>query len=432
MDAGVSSRTAGVSHSLEADFHNLVAPENVRSAGASDTVAGVQPRLVVEPGSEPELAKVLKLANEARLAVIPRGSGTKLDWGNPPSRADIVVSTARLDKILEHAWADMTVTVEAGCTVAKLQQTLAQHGQRLAVDVLWPERATVGGILSTNDSGALRLRFGPLRDLIIGATLALADGTVAHSGGKVVKNVAGYDLHKLATGAFGTLGTIARAIFRLHPLPHHSQSLTIPARDVGEVQRIVLRIQESKLAHSALQARFSSSAAPSVDILLEGTEAGVSAQQEDLLKIIAPLAANRSAAEVWNARCELYGSFDTNPDRCAVAKLSLLPSSIAATIESMSRTAETQKLDWTFVLQAMGVGSVGLIGTAPAMHSALRALRQYLKNEGGSLVVHRRPVGMEPLDAWGDADDAVSLMRAVKMRFDPNATLNPGRFVGGI
>src|SRR5207302_4207274 len=138
--------------------------------------------------------------------VIPLCGCTKLSWGNPPSRASLLRSTARLNRVLEHAWADLTVTIGAGCTIQTLQQTLAQHGQCLALDPLWPEKATVGGILSTNDSGALRLRFGALRDLIIGVTIALPDGTLASSGGKVVKNVAGYDLPKLATGALGTLG----------------------------------------------------------------------------------------------------------------------------------------------------------------------------------------------------------------------------------
>src|SRR5256714_2241392 len=432
MDAGVSSQTAGVAHSLEADFQAIVTPEHVRAANPSDAIAGVQPQIIVGPGSEAELARALKLANEARLAVIPRGSGTKLDWGNPPARADVVISTARLDKIVEHAWADMTVAVDAGCTLAKLQAALAQHGQRLAVDALWPERATVGGILSTNDSGALRLRFGSLRDLVIGATLALADGTVAHSGGKVVKNVAGYDLQKLTTGALGTLGVITRAIFRLHPLPHHSQTFTISVRDAREAQGILLAIQESKLAHSAFQARFSFGAPPRLDILLEGTEAGVNAQKEDLLKIVTPFTALEGAAELWNARQELYSSFAANPHRCAVSKLSLLPSALVATTEAITRIAEAQKLEWDMVVQAIGVASLCLMGTASALPVALRTLRDQLETNGGSFVVQRRPAGMEPFDAWGDAGDAVSLMRAVKLRFDPNATLNPGRFVGGI
>ena len=225
MDASVSPK-ASLSSTFEADVREIVTAKHVRTASASDAVAGVRSSIVVEPGTEQELAKVLKLANAVRLAVIPRGGGTKLEWGNRPERADVILSTSRLNRVIEHAWADLTVSVEAGCTIGKLQETLAKHGQRLALDVLWPERATVGGVLSTNDSGALRLRFGSLRDLVIGVTLALADGTVASSGGKVVKNVAGYDLPKLVTGALGTLGIITRAICRLHPLPRETRTIS--------------------------------------------------------------------------------------------------------------------------------------------------------------------------------------------------------------
>src|SRR5256714_1722754 len=429
MDAGVSSQTAGVAHSLEADFQAIVTPEHVRAANPSDAIAGVQPQIIVGPGSEAELARALKLANEARLAVIPRGGGTKLDWGNVPTRADVVISTARLDKIVEHAWADMTVTVEAGCTLAKLQAALAERGQRLAFDSLWPDRATVGGVLAANDSGALRLRFGSLRDLVIGATLALADGTVAHSGGKVVKNVAGYDLQKLTTGALGTLGVITRAIFRLHPLPHHSQTFTISVRDAREAQGILLAIQESKLAHSALQARLSFGAPPRLDILLEGTEAGVNAQKKDLLKVVAPFTALEGAAELWKARQELYSSFDANSNRCAVAKLSLLPSALVAITEAITRIAEAQKLECDLVVQAIGVASLCLMGTASALPAALRTLREQLETNGGSFIVHRRPAEMASLDAWGEAGEAVSLMRAGGLRLDPHAPRTPRRVV---
>src|SRR5437016_5088162 len=165
-----------------------------------------------------------------------------------------------MTEIIEHAWADLTVSVQAGCTIQRLQETLSQHGQRLALDPLWPEKATVGGVLSTNDSGALRLRFGALRDLIIGVTIALPDGTLASSGGKVVKNVAGYDLPKLVTGAFGTLGIITRAVFRLHPLPLNSRSFSVATANAEEAQQIILAIQDSKLAHVALQSQFSAEA----------------------------------------------------------------------------------------------------------------------------------------------------------------------------
>src|SRR5258707_14098055 len=231
MDAGVSSQVS-LKSTLEADVRQIVMAKHVRMAATNDAVADTQTSFVGEPGSEQELGRVLKLANAAGLAVIPRGGGTKLEWGNSPVRADVILSTARLNRVLEHPWADLTVSVEAGCTIAKLQETLAKHGQRLALDPLWPRKATIGGVLSTNDGGALRLRFGALRDLIIGVTIALPDGTLASSGGKVVKNVAGYDLPKLVTGALGTLGVITRAVFRLHPLPLNSRSFSVSIMNV--------------------------------------------------------------------------------------------------------------------------------------------------------------------------------------------------------
>src|ERR1700720_347273 len=278
MDAATKSEASGLHSALRYKFIALVGNEYVRAATAADAVAGAQPKLVIEPGVEREFAEILRLSNEAGLAVIPRGGGTKLGWGNSPARADIILSTARMTEIIEHAWADLTVTVEAGCTIQKLQETLGQHGQRLAFDPLWPEKATVGGVLSTNDSGALRLRFGALRDLIIGVTIALPDGTLASSGGKVVKNVAGYDLPKLVTGALGTLGIITRANFRLHPLPRTIRSFTFAARDVGDASRVMLSVQDSWLTPTGLQARFTADAAPTVDIRFEGTDAGLAAQ----------------------------------------------------------------------------------------------------------------------------------------------------------
>jgi glycolate oxidase FAD binding subunit len=152
-----------------AEIAAIVGVDHIRDAAASDAVAGVAPAKVIEPGSAVEFSGVLAVADRSGLAVLPRGGGTKSDWGNPPRRADAVVSTRRLNRILEHAWGDLTLSVEAGCTISQVQAALAEHGQRLAIDPLWPERATVGGILATNDSGSLRTRFGSLRDLIIGA-----------------------------------------------------------------------------------------------------------------------------------------------------------------------------------------------------------------------------------------------------------------------
>ncbi|MBV9742715.1 MAG: FAD-binding oxidoreductase, partial [Acidobacteriia bacterium] len=290
---------------------------------------------VVEPESEEELSAALACADREGIAVIPRGGGTKLDWGNPPARADLILSTARLNRVIEHAWADLTVTVEAGCRFAELQRTVARHGQRLALDPLWPEHATIGGILSTNDSGAWRLAYGGLRDLIIGITLALPDGTIARSGGKVVKNVAGYDLPKLATGALGTLGVITQAIFRLHPLPRKTRTLTLVCPSVPAAQRLLLEIQDTNLAPTALQIRFATGSAPQMDILLEGTDAGIDAQTALIRALAGAPQVTEASFSVWQAREEIAGSE-------SVAKCSVLPSQIADTISAIERAGDSQ------------------------------------------------------------------------------------------
>jgi glycolate oxidase FAD binding subunit len=431
MDASVSAQTTMVTDTFVEAVRTIVSAEHVRTAGTDDAVAGIQPQVIVEPGSEHELAKVLKLANEAGLAVIPRGGGTKLAWGNPPKRADVVLSTSRLNRIIEHAWADLTVTVEAGGTIQTLQETLAQRGQRLALDPLWPDRATVGGVLSTNDSGALRLRFGALRDLIIGVTLALPDGTLASSGGKVVKNVAGYDLPKLATGALGTLAVITRAIFRLHPLPKETRTISCLARDVLEAQRLILAIQDSQLAHSALQARFAGDAPPQIDVLFEATEAGLTAQTEQLKSILAPTPLTDPGPIVWKARQELHGAGKRGDSNSAVAKISILPAQIADAIQMLA-SVSTGRARRNAVVQATGIGCVHLEGEPAIIGSALKSLRAGLEGAGGSLAIAHHPAAMLPLEAWGTPGDALPLMCAVKQQFDPKGTLNPGRFVGGI
>lgn len=415
---------------IEHEFRANLAADSIRAATVADAVCGVQPRLVLEPANEQQLAAVLRLANDASLGVVPRGGGTKLSWGNPPARADVILSIARLGKIIEHAWADLTVSVEAGCTIQKLQSTLAQHGQRLALDPLWPAQATIGGILSTNDSGSLRLRFGALRDLIIGVTLALPDGTLASSGGKVVKNVAGYDLPKLVTGAFGTLAVITRAVFRLHPLPRNSKTLSIFGCNLEEMQRLVLAVQNSKLAHTALQARMAQDAESAVDILFEGTEGGIAAQETQLREIGRPAVTTEALSKVWAASQDLWNS--ANSTAVAIAKITTLPSSIAHTVETVQRITGSRKTQWKLTIQATGIGWLRLEATPENLHASLPDLRRELESAGGSLAVFHHPAGMPHLDTWGQPGDALPLMRAVKNQFDAKHTLNPGRFFVGI
>src|SRR5579859_44000 len=416
--------------SFEENLRALVGPANLRAASASDAVSGFLPHFVAEPDEEQQLARVLSLANEAGITVAPCGGATKLDWGNPPKKADLILSTARLNRIVEHAWADLTVTVEAGCTLQSLQNALAQHDQRLAFDGLWPERATIGGVLSTNDSGTLRLRFGALRDLIIGVTIALPDGTLASSGGKVVKNVAGYDLPKLVTGALGTLGVITRAVFRLHPLPHGSRSFSIPAANPDEAQELVLGIQDSKLAHVALQSRFSGDAPPSIDILFEGTESGLDAQAIHLRALCRSQQISEVSSEIWSARQDLW-SF-SNPEETAIVKTSTLPADLGRTVELFRRSTNSAQVCWKSLMYATGLGWLRLEGRPDDLHRTLATLRADVERMGGSLVLLHRPTTLPPFDAWGTPGDSLGLMKAVKRQLDPANTLNPGRFLGGI
>lgn len=431
---------------VQGNFRAVFGANQIRAASPADAICGVQPQFLLEPATEQQLATALRLADESKLAVIPCGGGTKLGWGNAPSRADLVLSTARLDRVLDHAWADLTVTVEAGCTIETLQQTLARHGQCLALDPLWPEKATVGGILSTNDSGALRLRFGALRDLIIGVTIALPDGTLASSGGRVVKNVAGYDLPKLVTGAFGTLGVITHAVFRLHPLPGLCRSFTVSVSNPEEAQKIVLAIQDSELAPVALQSQFCAQASPVIDILFEGTEAGLDAQAHQLRALCR--SAESSVAQVhseprsgtnpkawsspsaWNARQDLW-SFP-NPAENAIAKISALPADLARSTELIRRVARSSRANWRLLMYATGLGWLRVEGPADNLHRALTILRADLEKIGGSLALLHRPANIETFDTWGVSGDSLALMKAVKSRLDPSNTLNPGRFVGGI
>lgn len=432
MDATAPTRTAESIAAFEATARAIVGADNIRAATDEDRVASMQPRLVVGPGDEQQLAQVLKAANDAGVAVIPRGGGTKLAWGNSPQRADVVLSTARLNAIVEHAHSDLTVTVEAGCTLKQLAETLAKQNQRLALDGLWPNRATVGGILSTNDSGALRLRFGSLRDLVIGITLALPDGTLAKSGGKVVKNVAGYDLPKLVTGALGTLGVITQATFRLHPTPKESRTVSCLARDAREAQRIILAIQDSKLAHSALQIRFVESMQPQVDVLFEATEAGCAAQAEQLKNIAGSATAIDSGPAVWKARQELYSEATANSASTALAKISVLPTQIAEAYEILAKLAAANRVRFNAVFYAIGIGAIYLTAASTDLAATLQNFRGKVETLGGSLVIAHRPDEMPQLDAWGNPGDALALMRAAKKQFDPKSTLNHGRFVGGI
>ena len=387
---------------------------------------------VIEPADAAELAHALAAANGAGRAVLPRGGGTKMDWGNPPRAADVILSTARLNRVLEHASGDMTATVEAGCTIANLQDQLALRGQRLAIDPLWPARATVGGVLATNDNGSLRGAFGSLRDLILGVTVALPDGTVARSGGKVVKNVAGYDLPKLMVGSLGTLGVITEATFRLHPVPRSAKAIAVVAPDFSAANRVILAVQDSTLATSGVEVQADDQGQPFlVAIRLEGSPEAVAAQWHNLLDL--GTRHGCCAASFWPVWRERERLFADAP-RSAVCKVSFLLARLAPWCEAVARTAQSYGLRWTTCLEGAGIGWLRVTAfDETRLREALVILRAESVALGGSLVLLRCPPDVKrQIDAWGDAGDALPLMRRVKAQFDPNGILNPGRFVGGI
>jgi glycolate oxidase FAD binding subunit len=418
-----SSSVIGGIEAAAADLRAVMGAEHVRPATPEDVIDGVFPAMIVEPGSSEEVARVLKIAAGAGLRVAPHGGGTKMDWGNPPRGADLILSTRRINRVIEHAWADMTATVEAGCTVERLQQALAEHGQRLALDPLWPEQASIGGILSTNDSGPLRIRFGSLRDLIIGITLALPDGTLAKSGGKVVKNVAGYDLPKLATGALGTLGVITQAIFRLHPIFRETRTMSFSLANTQALNSLLLSIMDSKLVPTGLQVRAGTAEPLQLDIRLEGTSAGCDAQCQQISQM-AEGARQLDPGEVWKTTENLWR---IGP---CIAKFSTLPTQIGAWLEHIKKLAASHALGWSAVAQGVGVGFLRF-DTADV--ETLRELRNFLESSGGSFVLLRCPLELKrQIDVWGAPGDDLPIMKNIKAQFDPTGALNAGRFIGGI
>ncbi len=412
------------------ELEPIVAQGEVRDASQTDVIDGVIPQKIFEPVTEQELAKALAWANENSVAIAARGGGTKLGWGSPPSALDAVISTKRLGRVLEHAWGDMTATVEAGCTVAHLQDELAKHGQRLAIDPLFADRATIGGLIATNDSGALRLRYGSVRDLIIGVSVALSDGTLAKSGGKVVKNVAGYDLPKLMTGALGTLGVITQATFRLHPLPKESQTLSFACAEAGATNRLILAIMDSTLVPTGVQLRMDSRLTSTVDVRLDGIRAGIEAQRKLLQQLASDMRAGEAEDKVWRAREELWQGAEPS----LICKLSFMPSQLAAAIEGIMRLCSSPQLGWRMVAQGIGLATLRIEAPESAqLQFALNGIRATVQAGGGTVVVLNCPLGMKKqIDVWGATGDAQRLMLRVKQQFDPRGILNRGRFVGGI
>src|SRR6201996_5658573 len=273
----------------------------IRPGEPSDTVGGVVPACVAAPTTVDQASGLMAAAAGLDLAVVPRGSGTTISWGLPPARCDVIADLSRMDQVLDYAAGDLVVQVQAGVRLGQLAEVLAEKGQRLALD--GPPGATVGGVVARNAAGPLRLRYGLPRDLLIGITIVRADGHVAKAGGKVVKNVAGYDVGKLFAGSQGTLGLIAQVTFRLHPLPEVSAYVTENYRDSAAAAEAALTAAASPLQPTAVELNRPRPRGPiEVGTLLDGTPSGVSARAERMRTVLGSGAQSTPDSPDWWGR----------------------------------------------------------------------------------------------------------------------------------
>ncbi len=395
-------------------FTELVGAANVRNGGAADAVGGIVPGIVVLPGDEGEVASVLSAATARGLSVVPRGGGTKIEWGSPPERCDVLLSTARIEGIVDHEPADLVCVVRAGTTLGHLQETLASvpgFRQRLMLDPPQGGRATIGGVIATAASGPLRTRFGTPRDLVIGASFVLADGTIGRSGGKVVKNVAGFDVAKLLVGSLGTLAVVTEVAFRLHPLPAASRMVVLESRSVPDLCEFAARVGRLQVTPSVVDLHWPQEL---VVVRFDSSEQGATLQAERVTREIGGriLTADGEAALTDG----LTGSPWTGSGM--VGAVAMLPARTGTFLTSMSATCDAVTLR-----PLLGTGEVRFAPDVLAM------VRRGVRSAGGRMVIRRG----DEIDA-GDADDdvALDLMRSVKRQLDPAQTLSPGRQTGGI
>jgi glycolate oxidase FAD binding subunit len=387
-----------------------------RPGDAGDAVGGVVPREVVRPGTVEEVAEVLRAAAADGRTVVPVGGRSKLTWAAPPESCDLLVDLTGLDRVVEHVAGDLTVVAEAGVRLADLQAQVGEAGQLLGLDP--PEDgATLGGIVSANASGPRRLRYGTTRDLLIGITVVLADGTVAHAGGKVVKNVAGYDLGKLFTGAHGTLGVVASTTWRLHPVPPARRVVTLELTDAAAAGPLSVALARSTLTPSAVELVGSAGGAARLVVLFESIAESVTDQAR---AAVALLGGGEESEDLPGDLGRRPGGADD-----VLLRLAYAPASLSAVLAALpAGTAVTAHA-------ATGV-SYAAVPAADAA-DALPRLRAAIAPHDGTAVVLRAPDAVrDRLDHWGPVGDSLDLMRRVKERFDPERRMSPGRFVGGV
>lgn len=408
-------------------------------------IADESQRVVLLPRSVEEISEMMRFAESEKMSVIPAGAGTWLEMGNKPVQAHIILSTAQMNRVLEYEPADLTCTVEAGCTLTSFNQIAAEHLQRIPLDPFGDARQTLGAVVATGSYGPLRCAFGTPRDQVIGMQVVHADGHVTRAGGRVVKNVAGYDLCKMYAGSFGTLGIISELSFRMRALPETEGTLFFYSTDVNGLCQVAARIRESDVQPAAMElftwqvneqeaghkeTRFT------LALRFISEPDAISAQIAEALRLSdnCPHAMpNETEAQTfWRD----YHAEECDNNWQIVLRLSVLPSDIAEVLAEAASTIPQASLR-----VHAGNGVIRLFGRAEVLEEfkrrerplRLAELRQYVKSRGGEMTIVRLPAALkDQLDAWGDPGVTAHLMRALKQKFDPQSRLNPGRFVAGI
>jgi len=387
------------------------------------------PSCIVYPHSQAELAAVIAIANSHKWRVLPWGSGSKINWGGLAKNIDIVVSTERINQLIEHAVGDLTVTVEAGMKFAQLQEILAKHNQFLALDPAFSNSATIGGIVATADTGSLRQRYGGVRDQLLGITFIRADGQIAKAGGRVVKNVAGYDLMKLFTGAYGTLGIISQVTFRVYPIPETSGTVILTGKPEA-ISQAVKTLQSSELTPTQvdlLSSKLVNNLNLGIGIGLiarfQSINESVKEQSRRLLVIGEKLGlheviySGNQEADLWQRLPEQIHSHV--PESTITCKIGVLPT---AAVEIINQ------VDIGLIHISSGLGLVRLEN-----QEQILLLRNLSQANSGFLSILSAPVELkERFDVWGYNGNGLEVMRGIKTQFDSNFILSPGRFVSGI
>ncbi len=409
---------------------SLLGVDAVRLGTPADAIEGVVPRVIVEPASAESIGGVLEWASREKLCVMVRGSGTKLGWGAPSRQIDILMSTTRLNAVVAHRHGDLTATIQAGAKLSDVNRALAQHRQWIPLDPPSAERATIGGLVATNDSGPRRHRYGAPRDLIIGVEFARADGRLAKGGGIVVKNVAGYDMPRLLTGSFGSLGVIITATFKLYPLTTASRTLVVEPSSAAHLGELAVKVAASHLTPTALE--FATHPLRLI-IRFESIEASVAQQSETASKLLAESGyeartlSGSAEEQFWQNHTRL-----ADDDRGALLKVSVLPTELAETLTVIERLAGTRG----YIAAGRAGAGVFLLRITEEVQLQKRVidgLRDALQIGRGSAVVMKcSPELRTHVDVWGPIGDGLSLMKAVKQQFDPAGILSPGRGPGGI